>query len=153
MAGTPPWRSDCRSMLFSIQGPEARGVPQPGDNNRGKKPSFYTLVMGLASLQALFSFFDPHSHPSQDLKASTRMWSLPWQDSKVRTHQQPGVQKMFSSAHPLPQSSSFPCRSERPETTGHKEITEPHRQHSTYRSDTHMQVRDSLGTGPRQGLV
>lgn len=60
---------------------------------------------------------------------------------------------MFSSPHPLPQSSSSPCRSEGSETTGDKEITKPYMWHRTYRSDRHMQVRDSLGTGPRQGLV
>lgn len=54
--------------------------PQPEDNNPGKKPSFYNLVMGSASFRALFSFLHPHSHRSQDLKASTRMWSLPQQD-------------------------------------------------------------------------
>lgn len=60
---------------------------------------------------------------------------------------------MFSSPHPLPQSSSSPCRSEEPETASHNEITEPYIWHRTYRSDGHMQVRDGLATGPRQGVV
>lgn len=34
---------------------------------------------------------------------------------------------------------------------GNTEITESHIQHGTYRSDRHMQVRDSLGTAQGTG--
>lgn len=99
-ASVPPQKSDCRSMLFSIQGPDVRGEPQAGANNQGKKPSFYDLGMGQASHRALFSFLHPRSHPSQDPKASTSMWSLPWQDFKGRTHHQPRVKKGIFSLPP-----------------------------------------------------
>lgn len=79
-------------MLSPIQGPNVRGEPQPGDNNQGKRPSFYDLGMGPASFKALFSFLHSHSHPSQDPK-QIPAYGLPWQDFKVRNHHQPGVKR------------------------------------------------------------
>lgn len=152
----PPWREllhgyrtagPCSSLLRGLR---QDWEPQREDNNPGKKPSFYNLVMGSASFRHYFPSYIPTPTGARTSKQVPECGLFHGKSGDLG---QPGVKKMFSSPHPLPQSSSSPCRSEGPETAGHKDITEPYIRHRTYRSDGHMQVRDGLGTSPRQGLV
>lgn len=72
----------------------------------------------------------------------------------MRTHHQPEIKiEKFYSPLPLPHLTALHAESEGPDTDARQEITELHTQHSTYRSDRHVQVRDSLGTARRHELV